>query len=70
MRIMWYERAYHTPKHLVNLYQSLIKEKGKEIEVNFTNRNGLDLTYYDTDSFGCLSGKMNYLMNDENTATE
>ena len=38
--------------------------------MNFINRNGLDLTYYDTDFFGGPSGKMDYLMNDENTATE
>ena len=31
------------------------------------NRNGLDLTYYDSDFFGCPSEKTDYLMNDENT---
>ena len=44
------------------------KKKGKEIEMNFTNGNGLDLTY-DTNLFGGLNEKMDYL-NDENTATE
>ena len=58
------------PKHLVDLYQTSIKEKGKKIEMNFTNRNGLDLNYYDTDFFGGLSEKIDYLMNDENIATE
>ena len=59
-----------TPKHLANLYQASIKEKGKEIEMNYTDINGLDLTYYDTDFFRGLSGKTDYLMNDENTVTE
>ena len=40
------------------------------MEINFTDRNGLDLTYYDTDFFGGPSEKIEYLMNDENTATE
>ena len=38
--------------------------------MNFTNINELDLTYYDTDFFGGPSGKTDYLMNDETTATE
>ena len=33
------------PKHLVNLYQTSITTKGKEIEMNFTNGDGFDLTY-------------------------
>ena len=37
--------------------------------MNFTNINGLDLTYYDIDFFGGPSGKTDYLMNDENTTT-
>ena len=57
-----------TPKHLAVIYQALIKEKGKEIEMNFIDRNGLDLTYYDTDFFGSPCEKTNYVMNDENTA--
>nr|CAN71694.1 hypothetical protein VITISV_005850 [Vitis vinifera] len=44
--------TYRTLKHLVDLYQTSIKEKGKEIEMNFTNGDGLDLTYYDIDFFG------------------
>ena len=59
--------TYRTPKHLVDLYQASIKEKGKEIEMNFTDRNGLDLTYYDNDFFGGLGEKTDHLMNDENT---
>ena len=47
------------------------KKRGrKEIEMNFTDGNGLDLTYYDVDFFGGSSEKMNYMMNDENTTTE
>ena len=61
-------RTYRTPKHLVDLYQASTKEKGKEIEMNFTDRNGLDLTCYDSDFFGGPSGKMDHLINDENTA--
>ena len=62
--------TYRTPKHLSDLYQASIKEKGKEIEMTFTNVNGLNLTYYGIDFFGGLNGKMDYLMNDENNATE
>ena len=58
------------PKHLSNLYQVSIKVKGKEIEMNFTDGNGLDLTYNDADFFGSPSEKMNFLMNGENTTTE
>ena len=63
-------RTYRIPKHLIDLYQASIKEKGKEIEMNFTDRNGLDLTYYDSDFFGGPSEKTDNLMNDENTTTE
>ena len=34
------------PKHLVDLYQTLVKAKGKKIEMNFTDGDGLVLTYY------------------------
>ena len=47
-----WSRICRTPKHLADLYQALIKEKGKEIEMNFININELDLTYYDTNFFG------------------
>ena len=52
------------PKHLVDLYQASIKEKGQK------NRNELDLTYYDTNFFGGPNGKTDYLMNDENSTIE
>ena len=41
-----------TPKHLADFYQAVIKEKGKEIEMNFIDGNGQDLTYYDINFFG------------------
>ena len=53
------------PKHLVNLYQASIKAKGKKIEMNFINGDGLDLTYYDIDFFGGPSEKIDYLINDD-----
>ena len=65
-----WSRTYRTPKYLVDLYQESIKEKGKEIEMNFTNRNELDLTYCDTNFFGGPRETTDYLMNGENTATE
>ena len=46
-----------TPRTLADLYQESIKGKGKEIEMNFTNGNGLELTYYDTNFFGGPSEK-------------
>ena len=58
-------RTFRTPKHLVDLYQASIKAKGKEIEMNFTDYDGLDLTYYDIDFFGGLSEKIEHLVNDE-----
>ena len=54
------------PKHLVDLYQASIKE----IEMNFTKRNGLDLTYYDTDFYRGPSKNTNYVMNHENISIE
>ena len=41
-----WSRTCRTPKHLVDLYQVSIKAKGKEIEMNFTDGDGFDLTYY------------------------
>ena len=51
MKEHW-SRTYHTPKHLVDVYQASIKAKGKVIEMNFTDGYGLDLTYCDIDFFG------------------
>ena len=44
-------RACRTPKHLVDIYHASIKAKAKEIEMNFTDGDELDLTYYDIDFF-------------------
>ena len=55
--------TYRAPKHLVDFYQASMKKK---IEMNFTNSDGFDLTYYDIDFFGGPSEKIDYLINDEN----
>lgn len=60
-----WSRTCRTPKHLVDLYQASIKAKGKEIEMNFTDGDGLDLTYYDIDFFGGPNEKTDHLINDE-----
>ena len=60
-----WSRTCCTLKHLVDLYQASTKAKGKEIEMNFTDCDGLDLTYYDIDFFGGLSEKIDHLINDE-----
>ena len=59
----------HMAKHLVDLYQASIKEKDKMIEMNFTDGNGLDSTYYDANFFEDSSENTNYVMNDENITT-
>ena len=66
MKEHW-SRTYRTPKHLVDLYQALIKAKRKEMEMNFTDSDGLDLTYHDIDFFGGPSEKIDHLINDEKT---
>ena len=58
-------RTCRTPKHLVDLYQASIKAKWKEIEMNFTDGDGLDLTYYDIDFFKGPNEKTYHLINDE-----
>ena len=52
-----WSHTYRMPKHLVNLYQTSIKVKGKKIKMNFTDNDGLDLTYHDIDLFGDPSKK-------------
>ena len=56
-----------TSKHLTDLYQTLMKIKGKEIEMNFNDGDGLDLTYYDINFFRAPSEKIDHLINDENS---
>ena len=47
---MWYDKALVAylsyAQTFVDLYQASIKEKGKEIEMNFTNRNVVDKRYF------------------------
>ena len=47
---------------MTDLYKALMKENEKEIEMKFTNGNGLDLTYNDVDFFGGPSEKMKTLL--------
>ena len=49
------------PKHLDDLYQASMKEKGKCIEMKFIDGNRPNLSYYDVDFFGGPSERMNYL---------
>ena len=58
----------HTSKHFVDLYQALIKVKGKEVEMNFINSNGqVDLTHLDvSDFFENPNGKIDHLIGDGN----
>ena len=60
-----WSRTYRTPKHLVDLYQASRKGKGKEIEMNFIDGDGLDLIYYDINFFGSPNEKIYHLINDE-----
>ena len=60
----------HTTKYLVDLYQASLKKMEKNIEMNFTNAKGPDLSYYDVDFFGAPLEKTNYLMDDENVTIE
>ena len=40
-----------TTKHLVDLYQASLKDKGKRVETNFADGNRLNLSYFDMDFF-------------------
>ena len=46
-----WSRTYRTTKHPVDLYQASLKDKGKKVETNFADGNGLDLSYFDVDFF-------------------
>ena len=59
-----------TTKHLVDLYQAALKKIEKNIEMNFTDVKGLDLSYYDVDFFGAPLEKTYYSMDDENVTIE
>ena len=56
-----WSRTCRTVKHLVDLYQASLKENGKKIEMNFTDSNGMDLSYFDNDFLIGPSENFNYL---------
>ena len=66
---MWYEGALVTYLSYAQTFgrplPSINKSKRKEIEMNFTNDDRLDLTYYDIDFFGGPNEKTDHLINDE-----
>ena len=61
-----WSRTYRTTKHLVDLYQTSLKDIGKRVETNFANGNGLDLSYFNMDFFEGPSDNFNCLIDDEN----
>ena len=46
--------------------EMLLKENGKKIEMNFTDSNGMDLSYFDNDFLIGLSENFDYLIDDVN----
>nr|XP_023919902.1 uncharacterized protein LOC112031443 [Quercus suber] len=78
-----WSRTCRTPKHLADLYQASIKEKGKGIETNFVDHddledpmnylelpNGVDMTHLDvSDFFEDVDGKFDNLIGDGNVHT-
>ena len=78
-----WSRTCRTPKHLVDLYQASIKEKGKGIETNFVDHNDLedpmnyldlpnrvDMTHLDVSNFfEDVNGKFDNLISDGNVHT-
>ena len=61
-----WSRTCCTAKHLVDLYQTSLKENGKKIEMNFTDSNGMDLSYFDNDFLISPSENFDYLIDDVN----
>ena len=69
----YWSRTCRTTKHLVHLmdlYQASLKKIEKNIEMNFIDAKGLDLSYYDVDFFRAPLEKKDYLMDDENVTIE
>ena len=60
---MWYGR---TLVSYLSYGQASVKEKGKKIEMNFTDSNGMDLSYFDNDFLIGPSENFDYLMDDVN----
>ena len=63
-----WSRTYRTPKHFVDIYQASIKVKGKEVEMNFIDSDGLvDLTHlHVSDFFENPNGEIDHLIVDGN----
>ena len=61
-----WSRTCRTAKHLVDLYQASLKENGKKIVMNFTNSNGMNISYFDNDILIGPSENFDYLMDDLN----
>ena len=61
-----WSRTYRTTKHLVDMYQVSLKDKGKMVETNFADENRLNLSYFDMDFFEGPSDNFNCLIDDEN----
>ena len=63
-----WSRTCRTAKHLVDLYQASIKDKGNNIEVNFLDDDGdggVDLTHFDvSDLFEDPTGNIFHLIGD------
>ena len=63
-----WSRTCRTTKHLVDLYQASIKDKGRNIEVNFLDDDGdggVDLTHFDvSDLFEDPTGNIFHLIGD------
>ena len=56
-----WSRTCRPAKHLVDLYQTSLKEKEKKIEMKFTDSNGIDLSYFDNDFLIGPSENFDYL---------
>ena len=67
MKEHW-SHTWRTPKHLVDLYQALIKAKGKDVKMNFIDSDGpVDLTHLEvSDFFENPNRKINHLIGDGN----
>ena len=64
-----WSHTYYTNDHLVKLYQTSLKEKGKEkIETNLINSDDpVDITHLDvSDFFEDSNGKIDHLIGDGN----
>ena len=59
-------RTCSMTKHLMDLYQASLKDKGKRVETNFADGNGLDLSYFDINVFEGPSDNINCLIDDKN----